>query len=144
MATALMAIFLSTGSTAFADNDKHDKGKGNNSHGQHDRGHDKHDNKGHSSHSKHDRGHDNDKHGNKHSSHHDNGRHNGRGAGPKHNYYKGGYVSHEYRQRQYVVNDWHGRHLHAPPRGYHWVQTGPDYVLISISNGLIAQIVLSN
>ncbi len=129
MATAMMAIFLSTGSAAFADNDKHDNGKGHNSHGQHDRGH------------------DNDRHGNhgnKHSSHHDNGRHNGRGAGPKHNYYKGGYVSREYRQRQYVVNDWHGRHLHAPPRGYQWVQTGPDYVLISISNGLIAQIVLSN
>ncbi len=124
IATALMAIFLATGSAAFADNDKHRNERGGNSHSQHDRGH--------------------DNHGKKHASHHDNGRHNGRGAGPKHNYYKGGYVSREYRQRQYVVNDWHGHHLHAPPRGYHWVQTGPDYVLIAISTGLIAQIILSN
>ena len=128
IASAMMAIFMTAGSAAFADNDKHGNDKGGNSHSQHDRGHD----------NKH------DDHGNKHSSHHDNGHHKGRGAGPKHNYYKGGYVSHEYRQRQYVVNDWHGRHLHAPPHGYHWVQTGPDYVLISISSGLIAQIVLSN
>lgn len=129
MTTALMAIFLTAGSAAFADNDKHKNGKGHGSHSQHDRGHDRH-----QDHEKKD----------KHSHHHDNGHHNGRGAGPHHNYYKGGYVSREYRQRHYVVNDWHGRHLHAPPRGYHWVQTGPDYVLISISNGLIAQIVLSN
>lgn len=124
----MMAIFMTVGSTAFADNDKHGNDKGKNSHSQHDRGHD----------NKH------DDHGHKHSSHHDNGRHNGRGAGPQHNYYKGGYVSREYRQRQYVVNDWHGHRLHEPPRGYQWVRTGPDYVLISISNGLIAQIVLSN
>jgi Ni/Co efflux regulator RcnB len=131
LATAMMAIFMTAGSAAFADNDNHRNDRGGNSHSQRDRGH----------------GHDNDRHdnrGNKHSSHHDNGRHNGRGAGPHHNYYKGGYVSREYRQRQYVVNDWHGRHLHAPPRGYQWVQTGPDYVLIAISTGLIAQIVLSN
>lgn len=132
IATALMAIFLTAGGTAFADNDKH---RGHGSHGQHDR------DRGH--------GHGHDNHHNygkkdKHASHHDHGRHHGRGAGPKHNYYKGGYVSREYRQRQYVVNDWRGRHLHAPPRGYQWVQTGGDYVLISISNGLIAQIVLSN
>ena len=129
LAIAMMAIFMTSGSAAFADNDKHKNDKGGNSHSQRDRGHgnDRHDDRV-----------------NKHSSHHDNGRHNGRGAGPHHNYYKGGYVSREYRQRQYVVNDWHGRHLHAPPRGYHWVQTGPDYVLIAISTGIIAQIVLSN
>ncbi len=125
IATAMMAIFLTTGSAAFADNDNH---RGRDSHSQHD---------------DRDRGHGNDR-GNKHDGRHDNGRHNGRGAGPQHNYYKGGYVSREYRQRQYVVNDWHGRHLQAPPRGYHWVQTGPDYVLIAISTGLIAQIILSN
>lgn len=122
--SAMLAIGLATGGSAFADDHRNDKGR--NSHSQHDN-----------------RGHDNrnDKHDDKH---HDNGKHNGRGAGPQHNYHKGGYVSREYRQRQYVVNDWHGRHLHAPPRGYQWVQTGPDYVLIAISTGLIAQIVLSN
>ncbi|MDO8305863.1 RcnB family protein, partial [Herminiimonas sp.] len=26
----------------------------------------------------------------------------------------------------------------------HWVQTGPDYVLIAITTGIIAQIIFSN
>lgn len=129
--SAMMTILLTAGSTAFADNDRHDRGR--NSHGQHDdRG----------------RGHDHDRydHGkkDKHAYRHDNGHHNGRGAGPHHNFYKGGYIPREYRHNQYVVNDWRGRHLHQPPHGYHWVRTGPDYVLIAISTGIIAQIVLSN
>ena len=43
----------------------------------------------------------------------------------------------EYRSRQYVVDDWRGHRLIAPPYGYHWVQTGGDYVLIAIATGLI-------
>ncbi len=132
MISAMMAICLTTAGAAFADNDKHDRGR--NSHGQHD-GRDR----GHG----HDRGYDHGKK-DKHASRHDNGRHNGRGAGPQHNFYKGGYIPREYRHKQYVVNDWRGRHLHAPPRGHQWVKTGPDYVLIAISSGIIAQIVLSN
>ncbi|WP_426174325.1 RcnB family protein [Massilia sp. TWR1-2-2] len=34
----------------------------------------------------------------------------------------GAYLAQEYRGSRYVVNDWRGRHLSAPPRGYHWVQ----------------------
>jgi Ni/Co efflux regulator RcnB len=34
--------------------------------------------------------------------------------------------------------------LSAPPRGYHWVQTGGDYVLIAVASGIIAQILLGN
>jgi Ni/Co efflux regulator RcnB len=67
-----------------------------------------------------------------------------RGAGPNHDFRKGGRLSGEYRNRQYVVNDWRGHHLHSPPRGYHWVQTGPDYVLAAVATGVIAQIVLGN
>lgn len=67
-----------------------------------------------------------------------------RGAGPNHDFHKGGRISNQYRSKQYVVNDWRGHHLHAPPRGYHWVQTGPDYVLVAVTSGLIAQIVLGN
>lgn len=95
-------------------------------------------------------GHDRGSHGsphNKHDGRHDNRRpmqHDGRGAGPNHSFYKGGRIPHEYRNRQYVVNDWRGHHLHAPPRGYQWVQTGPDYVLIAIASGIIVQIVLGN
>ena len=65
-----------------------------------------------------------------------------RGAGPDHNFRKGGRLPREYRNNTYVVNDWRGHHLSAPPRGYHWVQTGGDYVLVAITTGIIAQILL--
>jgi Ni/Co efflux regulator RcnB len=66
-----------------------------------------------------------------------------RGAGPDHNFRRGGYLSRQYRSPQYVVEDWRGHHLNAPPRGYHWVQTGGDYVLVAIATGLILQILLN-
>lgn len=59
-------------------------------------------------------------------------------------FYRGGHIPNEYRGRQYVVNDWRGRHLQAPPRGQQWVQVGSDYALIAVATGLIAQLVLSN
>ena len=49
----------------------------------------------------------------------------------------------EYRNRTYVVNDWRRHHLNAPPRGYQWVQVGPDYVLAAIATGLIANLILN-
>lgn len=67
-----------------------------------------------------------------------------RGAGPRHDLYKGGRLPPEYRSRQYVVNDWHSHRLSAPPRGYHWVQTGSDYVLVAITTGVIAGLLLAN
>lgn len=67
-----------------------------------------------------------------------------RGAGPRHDLRKGGRLPAEYRNRQYVVDDWRGHRLSAPPRGYHWVQTGGDYVLVAISTGIILQLLLNN
>jgi Ni/Co efflux regulator RcnB len=67
-----------------------------------------------------------------------------RGAGPNHEFYRGGRLPDQYRHRQYVVDDWRGHHLSAPPRGYHWVQTGGDYVLIAIASGIIAQLLLGH
>ncbi|MGI4847337.1 MAG: RcnB family protein [Janthinobacterium lividum] len=67
-----------------------------------------------------------------------------RGAGPRHDFRKGGRLPSEYRNRQYVVNDWRGHRLNAPPRGYQWVQAGGDYVLAAIATGVIAQIILNN
>ena len=64
----------------------------------------------------------------------------GRGAGPEHNFYKGNRLPSEYRNRSYIVNDWRDHHLNAPPRGYHWVQTGGDYVLVGTTSGIIFQI----
>ena len=58
-------------------------------------------------------------------------------------YHRGGYIPREYRNRQYVVNNWRDHRLNAPPRGQQWVQVGSDYVLIAIATGIIAQLVLS-
>lgn len=71
------------------------------------------------------------------------GGYKGRGAGPDHNFYRGGRLPQQYRSHQYVVDDWRGHHLSAPPRGYHWVRTGGDYVLVAIATGIIAQLLLS-
>jgi Ni/Co efflux regulator RcnB len=58
-------------------------------------------------------------------------------------FHRGGRLPNEYRNRQYVVNDWRGHHLSAPPRGYQWVQVGPDYVLAAVATGLIANLILN-
>ena len=67
-----------------------------------------------------------------------------RGAGPRHAYYRGDRLPAESRRRQYVVSDWQSRHLSAPPRGYHWVRTGDDYVLAAIATGVILQLMLAH
>jgi len=60
---------------------------------------------------------------------------------PRAEWRRGGRVPTEYRGRNYVVNDWRGHHLNAPPRGYQWMGVGGDYVLAAIATGLIAQII---
>ncbi|WP_326533416.1 RcnB family protein [Pseudorhodoferax sp.] len=68
----------------------------------------------------------------------------GRGAGPDHRFHRGDRLPGDYRGKQYVVDDWRGHHLSAPPRGHRWVQVGADYALIAVATGLIAQIVLAH
>jgi len=67
-----------------------------------------------------------------------------RGAGPNHQFYRGQRLPAEYRSRQYVVDDWRGHNLSAPPRGYHWVQSGGDYILVAIATGVILQLLLNH
>lgn len=67
-----------------------------------------------------------------------------RGAGPDHAYYRGERMPPQYRTRQYIVEDWRGHNLSAPPRGYQWVQSGGDYVLVAIATGIILQLLLNN
>jgi Ni/Co efflux regulator RcnB len=67
-----------------------------------------------------------------------------RGAGPDHAYYRGDRMPYQYRTRQYVVEDWRGHRLSAPPRGYQWVQSGGDYILVAIATGVILQLLLNN
>ncbi len=87
--------------------------------------------------------HNNDWRGNDHRGEY---RHRGgeRGAGPNHSYYRGSYLPPQYRTHQYVVDDWRGHRLNAPPRGYHWVQSGGDYILVAIATGVILTLILSN
>ena len=66
-----------------------------------------------------------------------------RGVGPQQGYYRGDRLPAEYRHKQYVVEDWRGHHLSRPPRGQHWVRSGNDFVLIAITTGIIASILLS-
>ena len=67
-----------------------------------------------------------------------------RGVGPGYAYYPGVRLPPPYRTRQYVVEDWRGHRLSAPPRGYHWVQVGADYVLVAVATGIILQMMLAN
>jgi Ni/Co efflux regulator RcnB len=75
---------------------------------------------------------------------HNEERSRGRGVGPNYEYYRGDRLPIEYRHRIYVVDDWRGHRLSAPPRGYHWVQSGGDYILVAIATGIILQILLSH
>ena len=67
-----------------------------------------------------------------------------RGAGPDHEFRRGDRLPPQYHNRQYVVDDWRGHNLSAPPRGYHWVQSGSDYVLVAIATGVILNLMLSH
>ena len=134
----VMALSMSTGGVAFAQGngnrdrdergDRGDRGKQeqkqrSNDHQQQYRAQPQHDARGFG------RGHNEEMRG-------------GRGAGPNHEYYRGDRLPAEYRNRQYVVEDWRGHNLSAPPRGYHWVQSGGDYVLVAIATGVILQLLL--
>jgi Ni/Co efflux regulator RcnB len=66
------------------------------------------------------------------------------GAGPSHDLRRGNRLPSRYRNNQYVVNNYRDHHLRPPPRGYHWVQTGGDYVLAAIATGVIADLIINH
>ncbi|RXN93468.1 hypothetical protein C7R54_03165 [Achromobacter aloeverae] len=55
---------------------------------------------------------------------------------------KGDRLPPEYRNRQYVIDNWRGYNLAPPPRGYQWMGIGPDFVLTAIGTGVVLQVVL--
>jgi len=69
----------------------------------------------------------------------------GRPGGPiPHNdWHQGERLPTEYRDRNYVVDNWHEHGLQAPPRGYQWVGVNGDYVLAAITTGIIASVLIS-
>jgi len=56
---------------------------------------------------------------------------------------RGDRLSGGYLESRYVVSDWRGNHLRRPARGYHWVHVNDQYMLVSVGNGLIAEIVVN-
>lgn len=132
--SASIAACLGLGSLAVQAQPGPPPGRGN-GHGAQDMRHDgRHDDRG-----RHDQRYD--RRDNRRADRHDHGR---RGGGPDHNWYKGSRVPPQYRSQHYVVNDWRGHRLSAPPRGYHWIQNGGDYLLVAIATGVIASMVLGN
>lgn len=92
-------------------------------HGHDDRGGDR----GHDDHGDHgDRGHDD---------------HRGGDRGGHENWSRGRALPPEYRDRGHYVDDYRSHRLRQPPRGYRWVRTDNNYVLIAITSGIIADIV---
>ena len=56
---------------------------------------------------------------------------------------KGQRFDRRYAQNYTEIRDWHqyrGRRLYAPPRGYHWVRSGNDAVLVAVAGGLIGAV----
>jgi len=62
---------------------------------------------------------------------------------PHSDWHKGERLPTEYRDRNYVVDNWHDHGLQAPPRGYQWVGVNGDYVLAAIATGIIANVLLA-
>nr|WP_028229593.1 RcnB family protein [Paraburkholderia ferrariae] len=55
-------------------------------------------------------------------------------------WHKGDRVAPEYRDRQYVIDDWREYRLKAPPRGFHWVGVGGQYYLVRNSNWAVERV----
>jgi len=134
--SALIALTMSTGPAFAQGNSNHDRNGRDNDRRQNDnRGDNRNDRRA-------DR--DNNPHDNRDFGRsHNEERKKGRGVGPGHAYYRGDRLPYEYRHRNYVVSDWRGHHLSAPPRGHQWVQSGNDYILVAIATGLIIQLNLN-
>jgi Ni/Co efflux regulator RcnB len=131
---AIAAASLSLSSLSFA------QGNGNGRNNHRDRDHDgrpdaqQHDNRGNNNGNRGDRG---NHYGNQQRA--DQYYYNARGP----EWRRGGRVPSQYHYQQYVVSDWRGHHLSAPPRGQQWVQVGGDYVLMAIATGVIVQLLLN-
>lgn len=56
-------------------------------------------------------------------------------------YYPGAYLPPTYLRPNHYVSNWSAYPgLYAPPAGYQWVNVGNDYMLVSLANGLIANL----
>jgi Ni/Co efflux regulator RcnB len=60
---------------------------------------------------------------------------------PHRDWHKGQRVPAEYRNYNFVMNDWRSHGLNAPTRGHQWLGVNGDYVLVSNNNWTISNIV---
>ena len=52
---------------------------------------------------------------------------------------RGAYLPPHYQDQ--VVDEYWRFHLRRPPYGYHWIQVGDDFMLVSDSTGMIFDII---
>lgn len=66
-----------------------------------------------------------------------------RNHGPqyRHDWRRGERFDHRRARNYQVLNNYRGYRLKAPPRGYHYVRSGNDAVLVGITSGVIAGII---
>jgi Ni/Co efflux regulator RcnB len=65
------------------------------------------------------------------------------GPVPHNDWHKGERLPAEYRDHNYVVDNWREHGLQAPQRGYQWVGVNGDYVLAAVATGVIASVLLA-
>ncbi|CAJ0864669.1 RcnB family protein [Ralstonia flatus] len=58
-----------------------------------------------------------------------------------HRWNRGERIPPEYRDRQYVIDDWREHRLSPPPRGYHWVGVDGGYYLVR-PDGLVFNVTI--
>ncbi|MCL1927003.1 MAG: RcnB family protein [Syntrophorhabdaceae bacterium] len=65
----------------------------------------------------------------------------------KHGYFRPGYSVPNYYHHnhgRYVVHNWQGRGLYAPPHGHHWLMVDGNFVLAAIATGVIVHVLLGH
>jgi Ni/Co efflux regulator RcnB len=54
-----------------------------------------------------------------------------------HRWIRGERLPFAYYERPYVIDDYYGYGLYAPPRGHHWVRVDGDAVLAAVATGIV-------
>lgn len=67
-----------------------------------------------------------------------------RGAGPDGDIHRGERLPQAYWGREHRVRNWHRHGLSAPRNGHNWVRVGDDYVMVSVSTGIVNRVLLRN
>lgn len=150
-AAVTVSMLMGTAATAYADNDR-DRGRQEHHHDDH--GKDRRDYRGHRDDRKDWDRHDHDRRYDRRDAYRA-GYSNGRAD--QHRYDRGRYIAprgyhvrswrhgdrlpRAYCETRYIVNDYGRYHLHAPPRGHHWVRVNNDVVLAAVTSGLVVSVV---